>query len=126
MLVALDIDTGAVIFVGDGKGGDALDFFRQKLRHSKAKAKAVAMDISPAYVGAVLNHLPKATTVFDHFHVTKFFNNKLCDLRRDLNRMNHKKESTQASPERNPAAPPEKSRKSRYSEKGERMIWRKP
>ena len=44
------------------------------------------MDMSPAYISAVLDHLPKATIVFDHFHVIKLFNDKLSDLRRDLYR----------------------------------------
>jgi hypothetical protein len=48
MTVVLDMDTGAVIFVGDGKGGDALDPFWKKLRRSRAKVKAIAMDMSPA------------------------------------------------------------------------------
>jgi len=86
MTVVLDMDTGAVIFVGDGKGGDALDPFWKKLKRSRAKVKAVAMDMSPAYISAVLEHLPKATIVFDHFHVIKLFNDKLSDLRRDLYR----------------------------------------
>jgi len=86
LTVVLDMDTGAVIFVGDGKGGDALDPFWKKLRRSRAKVKAVAMDMSPAYISAVLEHLPKATIVFDHFHVIKLFNDKLSDLRRDLYR----------------------------------------
>lgn len=34
----------------------------------------------------MLAHLPKATIVFDHFHVVKLFNDKLSDLRRDLYR----------------------------------------
>jgi transposase len=86
LTVVLDMDTGAVIFVGDGKGGDALDPFWQRLRRARARVKAVAMDMSPAYFSAVLEHLPKATIVFDHFHVIKLFNDKLSDLRRDLYR----------------------------------------
>lgn len=86
LTVVLDMDTGAVIFVGDGKGGDALDPFWKKLGHSRTKVNAVAMDMSPAYIGAVLEHLPTAAIVFDHFHVIKLFNDKLSDFRRDLYR----------------------------------------
>jgi transposase len=86
LTVVLDMDTGAVIFVGDGKGGDALDPFWRRIRRARARVKAVAMDMSPAYISAVLDHLPKATIVFDHFHVVKLFNDKLSDLRRDLYR----------------------------------------
>lgn len=84
MTVVLDLDTGAVVFVGDGKGGDALKPFWKRLRRSRAKIEAVAMDMSPAYHDAVSTHLPKATIVFDHFHVIKLFNDKLSDLRRSL------------------------------------------
>jgi transposase len=86
MMVALDMDTGVVIFVGDGKGSDALEPFWKRLRSSRTKMKAVAMDMSPAYISAVSSHLPKTTIVFDHFHVVKLFNDKLSDLSRELYR----------------------------------------
>ena len=44
------------------------------------------MDMSAAYREAVSSYLPKATIVFDHFHVVKLFNQKLSDLRRPLYR----------------------------------------
>jgi len=84
--VVLDLESGAVVFVGDGKGADALEPFWKRLRHSHAEVHAVAIDMSPAYISAVMEHLPKATIVFDHFHVVKLFNDKLSDLRRDLYR----------------------------------------
>ena len=37
LTVVLDMDTGAVIFVGDGKGGDALDPFWKRLRRARAR-----------------------------------------------------------------------------------------
>jgi transposase len=86
LTVVMDLDSGAVVFVGDGKGADALKPFWKRLRPSKAAIEAVAMDMSPAYRGAVSAHLPKATIVFDHFHVIKLFNDKLSDLRRALYR----------------------------------------
>jgi transposase len=86
LTVVMDLESGAVVFVGDGKGADALKPFWKRLRPSKAKIEAVAMDMSKAYWGAVLTHLPKAKVVFDHFHVIKLFNDKLSDLRRALYR----------------------------------------
>ena len=76
----------SVVFVGDGKGADALKPFWKRLRPSRAKIEAVAMDMSAAYRGAVTRHLPKAKIVFDRFHVAQLFNEKLSDLRRDLHR----------------------------------------
>ena len=86
LTVVLDLVSGAVVFVGDGKGADALNPFWKRLKASHAKIKAVAMDMSPAYIQAVTQHLPKAAIVFDHFHLVKLFNEKLSDLRRELYR----------------------------------------
>lgn len=84
--VVLDLDSGAVVFVGDGKGAEALDPFWRRLRAAHARIQAVATDMSPAYIEAVRSHLPKAIHVFDHFHVVKLFNDKLADFRRELHR----------------------------------------
>lgn len=84
LTVVLDLVSGAVVFVGDGKGADALKPFWERLKRSHAKIDAVAMDMSPAYISAVSTTLPKAVIVFDHFHIIKLFNDKLSDLRRDL------------------------------------------
>lgn len=86
LTVVMDLDSGAVVFVGDGKGGDALKPFWKRLRPSGAVIEAVAMDMSGAYQSAVRANLPKAVIVFDHFHVVKLFNDKLSDLRRALYR----------------------------------------
>jgi transposase len=82
--VVLDLETGAVVFVGDGRGGDALKPFWRRLRRTRAHIEAVAMDMSAAYRQAVSAHLQGAAIVFDHFHVIKLFNDKLSDLRRSL------------------------------------------
>jgi transposase len=84
--IVMDLKSGAVLHVGQGKGGDALRAFWKRLRASHAKIKAVATDMSPAYIVAVATHLPDSTLVFDRFHVIKLYNEKLSDLRRDLHR----------------------------------------
>jgi len=40
--------------------------------------------MSPSYIKAVRNNLPKAVIVFDHFHIIKLFNEKLSGLRRKV------------------------------------------
>jgi transposase len=82
--VVLDLESGAVVFVGDGKSADALEPFWKRLRRCNVKIKAVAMDMSPAYHEAVSTYLPEATIVYDHFHVIKLFNDRLSNLRRSL------------------------------------------
>jgi transposase len=84
LTVVLNLRSGAVVFVGDGKGADALVPFWQRLRRARAKVAAVATDLSPAYIRAVRDHLPHAVHVFDHFHVIKLFNDKLSAFRREL------------------------------------------
>lgn len=86
LTVVLDLCSGAVVFIGDGKGADALKPFWKRLKRARAKIQAVAMDMSPAYISAVQNNLPKAAIVFDHFHVVKLYNDKLSQLRRDMYR----------------------------------------
>jgi transposase len=84
LTVVLDLDTGAVVFVGEGNDANALDPFWRRLRCSRAHICAVAMDMTGAYISAVSRHLPRAAIVFDHFHVIKLFNDKLQEFRRQL------------------------------------------
>lgn len=84
MTVVLDLDTGVVIFVGDGKGADALEPFWKRVKRSGTKIEAAAIDMSPAYISAVATNIPEAQIVFDHFHVVKLLNDELSNLRRDL------------------------------------------
>jgi transposase len=84
--VVLDLRTGAVVFIGSGKGANALKPFWKSLKRARAKVDAIAMDMSQAYISAAKNNLPQAAIVFDHFHVIKLFNEKLSELRRDIYR----------------------------------------
>ena len=82
LTIVLDLESGAVVFIGDGKGADSLIPFWRKLRKAKANIEAVAIDMSRAYIKAVRENLPTAVIVFDHFHIIKLFNDKLTELRR--------------------------------------------
>jgi transposase len=84
--VVLNLRSGAVVFVGDGKGAEALTPFWKRLRAAHAKVRAVATDMSKAYIKAVRENLPRAIHVFDHFHVIKLYNEKLSAFRRELYR----------------------------------------
>ena len=80
--VVLDLKSGAVVFVGEGKGADALKPFWKRLKRCSAKIEAVAMDRSPAYRHAVQTNRRQAVLVFDHFHVLKRFHDNVSDWRR--------------------------------------------
>jgi transposase len=84
LTVVLDLKSGAVVFVGEGKGSEALEPFWARLKRQQVRLEAVATDMSPAYISAVVTHVPEATLVFDRFHVIKLYNDGLSDLRRKL------------------------------------------
>jgi len=84
LTIVLNLLTGAVVFVGDGKGVEALKPFWKRLHRAHAKIEAVATYMSPAYIRAVRDNLQGAVHVFDHFHVIKLYNEKLSALRRQL------------------------------------------
>jgi len=86
LTVVLDLKSGAVVFIGKGKGSEALLPFWKRLRASRARIQAVAIDMSRAYTMAVRENLKEAVLVYDHFHIIKLFNEKLTELRRDLYR----------------------------------------
>ena len=84
LTIVLDLKAGAIVFIGDGKGSDSLEPFWKKLHRAKAHIEAVAIDMSPAYIKAVRENLPDAAIVFDHFHIIKYYNDKLTKLRQQL------------------------------------------
>lgn len=84
MTVVVDLDTGIIIHVGEGKGMDALEGFWRRIKYNKVQIEAVAIDMSPAYISAVTTNIPQAQIVFDHFHIIKMLNDEISKLRRDL------------------------------------------
>jgi len=84
--LVVDLESGRVLWVGKGRGKEALDGFWQQMRRSGARIEAVACDMSGAYWSAINEHLPAAALVFDHFHIIKLANEKIDEIRRGLQR----------------------------------------
>ena len=82
--IVMDLKSGRVIHIGRGKGKDALKALWKRLRRCNANILAVATDMASGYMAAVTEHLPKADLVLDHFHLVKWFNDKLSLLRRQM------------------------------------------
>lgn len=80
LTIVRDLESGAVIHVGDGKGVSALEGALSKLNASKLQV--VAMDMANAYSSWFKEHFPQAQIVFDHFHVVKLMNDRLDNVRR--------------------------------------------
>lgn len=80
--IVIDLRTGRVLYVGDGKGADSLDRFWKKIKKKGLEIRYVATDLSAAFISSVSENCPKTTHVFDHFHVMKLMNDKLDEIRR--------------------------------------------
>ena len=77
MTIVVDLETGRIVYVGEGKGADALDGLWPKLKRAGCRIEAVSSDLSEAFISAVKEHLPDAVQVYDHFHIVKLMNEKL-------------------------------------------------
>lgn len=93
--IVVDLVSGRILYVGEGKGVDALSGFWEKVRRKNVSIKYVATDLSAAFIASVFENCPEATHVFDHFHVVKLMNDKLDKIRRlqynmekDINKRN--------------------------------------
>ena len=81
--VVYDLDTGGLLWVGDGKSADSFGAFLAELSQETAEGiQAVAMDMGPAYQAAVKTHLPQAVIVFDRFHVMKLYSDVIRTVRK--------------------------------------------
>ena len=84
--MVIDLESARIIWVEQGRGSQALREFWLRFKLSGARLKAVAMDMSGAYVASVRAHAPHAILTFDRFHIIKVMNERFDDLRRELAR----------------------------------------
>jgi transposase len=77
--------TRKVIYATPGKNADTIRKFVAELPSHSAVAeqiKEITIDMSPAFISGVKEHLPNATITFDKFHVVKLLNEALDEVRR--------------------------------------------
>lgn len=86
MTVVIDLETGAVLHAQEGKDAAALIPFLEKLKRKRIALRAIAMDMSPAYMHAVRTVFPTVDTVHDPYHVVALVNRAIDETRRDLYR----------------------------------------
>lgn len=80
--VAMDLDTGRVIWVGEGRKEEDIDkFFLTLTKEQKNSIEAVSIDMWPAYINSAKKNCPNADIVFDRFHVAKKFGEVITKLR---------------------------------------------
>lgn len=73
LTIVVDMVSGAIIHVGDGKGIESLKKFWPKLKRSGAKVESVSSDMSAAFISAIKKIFP---TPF-MFSTTSMFRNWL-------------------------------------------------
>jgi len=85
LTLVADADARKVVFVSKGRGADNIAGFVQHLRaHSGApdNIAAACIDMSPAFIKGVTDHLLKATITFDKFHVVAHASQAVDEMRR--------------------------------------------
>lgn len=90
--VVYDLESGGLLWVGDGRTTETLSAFLAELsQETAAGIQAVAIDMSAGFAKAVREQLPEASIVHDRFHVMQLYGKALDQTRR--------REFKRASPE---------------------------
>lgn len=75
--LVMDLESGRILWVSQGRGKAGLQGFWPRLRRQRAHIRAVAMDMSGAYAAAVAEALRGVALVFDKFHIIQLMNPEL-------------------------------------------------
>ena len=73
----VDLDTRKTIFVTDGKDAGTFEAFSKALAERQGKVdniKTVSMDMSKSFISGAMSQFPKASIIFDKFHIRKALN----------------------------------------------------
>ncbi len=94
--VVYDLDRHCVVWVGRGKGREAIDRFFQQEMSAKQRLAIISAscDMSQAYIGAIKHYCPNAALVLDHFHITKALLAAVDEVRKEEWRKADKPEKT--------------------------------
>ncbi|MBN8707305.1 MAG: ISL3 family transposase [Bacteroidetes bacterium] len=83
--VVADPEERRVLFATEGKDKTTLERFKGEMKSHKAKPKQIkqiSMDMSPAFISAAAEQFPKASVVYDRFHVMQLVNRAVDEVRR--------------------------------------------
>lgn len=84
MTVVMDLESRRALFVKEGKDGKCLRSFWKEVKKQRVKIRGVAIDMSPAYIKSVTDHVGFDKIVFDWFHIKKKINFEIDQLRRAM------------------------------------------
>ncbi len=82
--VVCNLETGRVVWVGEGKSGATLERFFDVLGDKRSKKlELVCIDMSEAYAKVIKARAPQAEIAYDKFHVVKLLLEAVDEVRRD-------------------------------------------
>jgi transposase len=81
LTTVVDLATGRVVYVGEGRSERSLVPFFKKLRRLEVPLKAVTLDMWRPYVRAIKTHFPQTALVYDTFHILADYSRMLDALR---------------------------------------------
>jgi transposase len=84
--VFVDMETRSVLYATPGKGRDTVEAFVKDLKEHDGdpkKVTEVSMDMSPAFISGVEEHLPAAAIAFDRFHLMQYMGKAVDQVRRE-------------------------------------------
>lgn len=83
LTIVWDHDRSRIVWIGRGRDRETLGSFFTKLGPRRAhRLIAVTMDMAQGYIGAVQQHAPQATIVFDRFHIERYLTRALDEIRK--------------------------------------------
>lgn len=78
--VVIDIETGAVLWVGRGRSrADIRPFFAMMGEEACSRIEAIAIDCNATYALEIQEHCPKAKIVYDLFHIVARYGREVID-----------------------------------------------
>lgn len=82
--IVVDLDTGRIIYVGDGRGSSSLTDFWKRLKRRGGQLELVTSEMSAAYILAVKENASEAIHVYDKFLVVQLVNEAVDKVRRSI------------------------------------------
>ena len=79
----IDMDNRQILDIQEGKDASTIERFARDYAHT-GSVESISMDMSPAFIKGIAEHLPAARPTFDRFHVVRAVGRKLKELQRHI------------------------------------------
>lgn len=83
LTTVVDLETGRVVYVGEGRRTESLEPFIRRLKRLGVRLRAVALDMWKPFAKAIRRHYRRVPLVYDAFHILADFSRTLNEIRVD-------------------------------------------